>query len=55
MVNLNFEITVGRPVFKDYKVITNGMLLYHDKKGHRRTSEIINIFIKDDKKRFMQE
>ncbi len=51
MTNLNFEITVGRPVFKDYKVITNGMLLYHDKKGHRRTSEVINIFLKDDKKK----
>ncbi len=48
MVNLNFEITVGRTKPKDYKTLSDGMLLYHAKKGHRRTSEIINIFLKDD-------
>lgn len=51
MNNLKFEVTVGRPNFKDYKVISDGMLLYHDKSGHRRTSEIINIFLKDENKK----
>jgi len=50
MNNLNYEITVGRPKPKDYKTLSNGMLSYHDKKGHRRKSETINIFLKDDKK-----
>lgn len=51
MNNLNFEVTVGRPKLKDYKVLSDGMLSYHDKKGHRRTSEIINIFLKDTNKK----
>jgi GNAT superfamily N-acetyltransferase len=51
MDNLNFEITVGRTKPKDYKVLSDGMLLYHDKHGHRRTSEIINIFLKDSHKK----
>jgi GNAT superfamily N-acetyltransferase len=51
MSNLKFEVNVGRPNFKDYKVISDGMLLYHDKKGHRRTSEVIYIFLKDEKKK----
>lgn len=51
MTDLNFEITVGRPQPKDYKVLTEGMLSYHAKKGHRRVSEIINIFLKDKNKK----
>ncbi len=51
MINLNFEVTVGRPKPKDYKVLSDGMLLYHAKQGHRRTSEVINIFLKDDNKK----
>jgi ribosomal protein S18 acetylase RimI-like enzyme len=51
MTDLNFEVTVGRPNPKDYKVLSDGMLLYHAKQGHRRTSEVINIFLKDDNKK----
>lgn len=51
MANINFEITVGRPKFKDYKVLSDGMLLHHDKQGHRRVSEIVNIFLKDNHKK----
>lgn len=51
MTNFNFEVTVGRPKPKDYKVLSDGMLLYYDKHGHRRTSEIINIFLKDNNKK----
>jgi len=51
MADLNFEITVGRPKFKDYKAVSEGMLLYHAKQGHKRASEIINIFLKDSNKK----
>lgn len=51
MINLSFEVTVEKPKFKDYKVLSDGMLNYHDKMGHRRTSEVINIFLKDSKKK----
>ena len=51
MVDFKLEVTVGRPNFKDFKVLSDGMLLYHDKKGHRRTSEVINIFLKDEDKK----
>lgn len=47
MPDLNFETTVGRPKAKDYKVISDGMLSYHAKRGHVRRSEVINIFLKD--------
>lgn len=48
MSDLNFEITVGRPKPKDYKTLSDGMLSYHAKHGHQRTSETINIFLKDN-------
>ena len=51
MSDLNFEITIGRPKLKDYKVLLDGMLHHHAKQGHQRTSEIINIFLKDKTKR----
>jgi GNAT superfamily N-acetyltransferase len=51
MTDLNFEITVGRPNTKDYKALSDGMLSYHAKQGHQRTSEIINIFLKDANKK----
>jgi ribosomal protein S18 acetylase RimI-like enzyme len=50
MSNYNFEVTVGRPKLKDYKVLSDGMLLFHSQNGHQRISEEINIFLKDDKK-----
>ncbi len=53
MPELNFEITVGRPDFKDYKVLTDGMLLYHAQKGHPRRSEEVNIFLKDKYKKVL--
>ena len=51
MTNYNFEVTVGRPNLKAYKALSDGMLHHHDIKGHRRTSEIINIFVKDNTKK----
>lgn len=51
MTNYNYEVTVGRPKNRDYKAISDGMLLYHAKHGHRRISEIINIFLKDISKK----
>ncbi len=51
MANLDFLITVGRPDFKDYKVLTDGLLKYHAQKGHPRRAEEINIFIKDKYKK----
>lgn len=51
MTNLNFEVTVGRPKLKDYKTLSDGMLSYHAKQGHQRTSEVINIFLKDKNKK----
>lgn len=51
MTDLNLEITVGRPKPKDYKALSDGMLSYHAKQGHQRTSEIINIFLKDASKK----
>lgn len=51
MADFNFEVTVGRPDHKDFKVVYEGMLLYHAKKGHRRVSEVINIFLKDKHKK----
>jgi GNAT superfamily N-acetyltransferase len=51
MTNLNFEVTVGRVKPKDYKTLSDGMLSYHAKQGHPRTSEIINIFLKDESKK----
>jgi ribosomal protein S18 acetylase RimI-like enzyme len=51
MSSLIFEVTVGKPKLKDYKTLSDGMLLYHAKEGHRRTSETINIFLKDDHKK----
>lgn len=47
MDTLTYELTIGRPKPKDYKVLSDGMLLYHAKQGHQRISEIINIFLKD--------
>jgi len=49
MPEFNFEITVGRPKLQDYKVLSAGMLRYHRELGHPRTSETINIFLKDSK------
>lgn len=51
MTDLNFEVTVGRPDPKDYRVLSKGMLLHHAKQGHQRTSEVINIFLKDKRKK----
>lgn len=51
MPDHNLEITIGKRNPKDYKVLSDGMLLYHSQKGHRRTSEIINIFLKDKDKK----
>ena len=51
MSDLSFEVTIGKPKLKDYKILSDGMLSYHNKKGHRRTSEIINIFLKDNHKK----
>lgn len=51
MTELNFETTVGRPNPKYYKTLSDGMLLYHTKMGHRRTSETVNIFVKDENKK----
>src|SRR3989344_919576 len=53
MPNLTFEITVGRPKPKDYRVVADGMLSYHAKKGHPRKSEVINIFLKDKYKKVL--
>ncbi len=50
MINPNFEITIGKPKPKDYKTLADGMLSYHTKHGHQRTSETINIFLKDKNK-----
>ena len=51
MTDLNFEVTVGRPKPKDYKALSDGMLSYHNEQGHRRVSETINIFLKDNHKK----
>ena len=51
MTELDFEITVGRPKLKDYRVLRDGMLSYHAKQGHPRKSELINIFLKDKHKK----
>lgn len=51
MTDLNFEITIGRPNPKDYRVLSKGTLLHHAKQGHQRTSEVINIFLKDIRKK----
>lgn len=47
MDTLTYELTIGQLKPKDYKTLSDGMLLYHAKQGHQRTSEIINIFLKD--------
>lgn len=47
MEDLSFNINVGRPNIKDYRVLEKGMLLYHAEKGHPRRSELIHIFLKD--------
>lgn len=53
MLDLTFTITVGRPNFRDYKVLVNGLLTYHANQGHPRRSEVLHIFLKDkDKKVF---
>jgi N-acylglucosamine-6-phosphate 2-epimerase len=51
MDDLNLEVSVGRPNPKDYRVLSDGMLKYHAQAGHRRTSEVINIFLKDNHKK----
>lgn len=51
MDDYKYEITVGRPNFKDYKTLSDGMLSYHAKQGHPRTSETVNIFLKDKNKK----
>src|SRR5207302_1339327 len=51
MTDLDFEITVGRPKPQDYRVLADGMLLYHAKQGHPRRLEVINIFLKDKRKK----
>lgn len=51
MNNLSFEITVGKANPKDFKVLYDGMLKYHAKKGHQRVFEEINIFLKDEYKK----
>lgn len=50
MSDLNFEVTVGRPKPKDFKVLSDGLLSHHTRQGHQRTSEEINIFLKDKRK-----
>lgn len=50
MDTLTYEISIGRVKPKDYKVLSDGMLLYHAKQGHQRTSEVIHIFLKDRQK-----
>jgi ribosomal protein S18 acetylase RimI-like enzyme len=51
MADPKLEMTVGRPKPKDYKALSDGMLSHHAKQGHQRTSEIINIFLKDKNKK----
>jgi GNAT superfamily N-acetyltransferase len=51
MDELTPQITVGRAGPKDIKTILDGMLLHHAKSGHQRTSEVINIFLKDNYKK----
>lgn len=53
MTDLNLVINVGKPEFKDYKVLVNGILSYHAKQGHPRKSELIHIFLKDKNKKVL--
>ena len=51
MSDLAFEVSVGRPKAKDYRVLSDGMLKYHAKHGHQRVSELVSIFLKDERKK----
>jgi len=51
MPDFDFVVNVGRPDFKDYKVLEQGMLSYHAKMNHPRRSELIHIFLKDKDKK----
>lgn len=51
MANFSFEVTVGRPKARDYRILSDGMLKYHAQQGHQRASEVVNIFLKDNEKK----
>ena len=47
MTNINFVASSGEPNPEDKKVLVEGMLSHHAKKGHPRKSEVFSIFMKD--------